>query len=96
MLNFNILISGDNIEEINKYAPIIMNKLTKYKEIQDINSDQRDRGLQVYVKVDYNKAASLGITNKQVDIAFIELLVKAYYQQYIHYKSILCSNRNCS
>ncbi len=66
---FQYTISADNVENVNYYAEDIMKKLSGFPYIQDLNSDQRNHGLQVYVKVDYNRAASLGVTAQQVDTA---------------------------
>lgn len=66
---FQYTISANSIEEVNYYAQKILKELAKFPDIQDINSDQSNHGLQVYVKVDYDRAASLGVTAQQVDDA---------------------------
>ena len=64
---FQYTISADTIAEVNQYAPIIMKHLSTLPGVTDLNNDQRDHGLQSYVKIDYDKAASFGITVKEVD-----------------------------
>jgi len=66
---FQYTISGDTIEEVNKYAPIIMSELAKIPGIADINSDQGNRAIQTFIKVNYDKAIPLGITAKAIDDA---------------------------
>ena len=64
---FQYTISGNSVDEVNHYAPIIMKHMASIPGITDINSDQGNHSLQVYVKVDYDKAASYGINAVAVD-----------------------------
>jgi multidrug efflux pump len=77
---FQYTISANSIEEVNKAATLIMNKLSEIKEIADVNSDQKDKGLQSYVKIDYDKAANFGISNKDI----VEALYNAFGQNIAH------------
>ncbi len=64
---FQYTLTADNLEELNFWAPQVMEKLSGIPGIVDMNSDQHDKGLQVFVKVDYDNAARFGITASQVD-----------------------------
>jgi multidrug efflux pump len=64
---FQYTISDSNLQELNYWAPRIMEELSKIGGIADLNSDQLSHGLQVYVKVDHDTASRFGITPQQID-----------------------------
>lgn len=66
---FQYTVSADNLEDANKYAPLIKAKLENIYGIVDVNSDQGDRGLQSYVKIDYDRAIPYGVTATNIDQA---------------------------
>ncbi len=74
---FQYTISTSNIEDANKYAPIIQAELAKIPGIVDINSDQGNHGLQSFIKIDYDKAAVFGVTTESID----QTLYAAFGQQ---------------
>ncbi len=64
---FQYTLLSDDLNELNKWAPIVMNQLSTLKGIADINSDQRDHGLQEYVTVDKDTALRFGISSQLID-----------------------------
>lgn len=64
---FQYTLSADNLADLNKWVPTVMEELKKLPGIADINSNQRDHGLQVFVDVDHDTASRLGITSQQID-----------------------------
>lgn len=64
---FQYTISADSLSDLNRIAPKILAEVSKLPGIADVNSDQRDRGLQAYVKVDRDTASRFGITSEQID-----------------------------
>ncbi len=64
---FQYTLTADSLDKINDVTPRVMEKLKKIKGIADLNSDQRDRGLQSYVTIDYDTAARFGITASLID-----------------------------
>jgi multidrug efflux pump len=64
---FQYTLSADNLADLNHWAPKVMATLMPLPGIADINSDQRDHGLQVYVQVDHDMAMRFGITPQQID-----------------------------
>jgi len=64
---FQYTLSADNLGTLNTWAPRVMKKLATLPGIADINSDQRNHGLQMYVTVDRDTAARFGITSAQID-----------------------------
>lgn len=80
---FQYTLSGDKLQELNKWASLVTEKLSNQPGIADMNSDQRDQGLQVFVKVDRDTASRFGITAEQIDAtlynAFGQSLVSTMY-----------------
>lgn len=64
---FLYTLVADNLQDLNEWAPRIMQRLSKLPGIADVNSDQRDHGLQQYVTVDHDTAMRFGITPQLVD-----------------------------
>jgi multidrug efflux pump len=64
---FQYTLASDNLQDLNTWAPLVMAKLAKLPGIADINSDQRDHGLQEYVTIDHDTAMRFGITPQLID-----------------------------
>jgi len=64
---FQYTLSASTLPELKLWGDRVIERLSKIHGIVDINSDQRDKGLQVLVKIDYDTAARFGITTKQID-----------------------------
>jgi multidrug efflux pump len=90
---FQYTVSANTIQDANHYAPIIMEEFKKISGVIDINSDQKNHGLQSYIKIDYNKAASLGITAQDIDntlySAFGQMLSSMIYKDLSQYYVVL-------
>lgn len=64
---YQYTLSSDNLHDLNNLAPLILQQIMKVPGIADVNSDQLDRGLQVYVHVDRDTASRFGLTSQQID-----------------------------
>ncbi|MBV8801433.1 MAG: efflux RND transporter permease subunit, partial [Gammaproteobacteria bacterium] len=64
---FQYTLSADHLEELNQWAPKILAKILTLPGIIDVNTDQLNNGLQVYVDVDRDTASRLGINNQLID-----------------------------
>ncbi len=64
---FQYTLSGDNLTKLNQWAAAATNALSQIKGIADINSDQRNHGLQMYINIDRDTASRFGITAAQID-----------------------------
>ena len=65
---FQYTLSGDTIGELNQWAVKLTEELSHLHGITDMNSDQRNHGLQVYVSIDRDTASRFGITAQQIDM----------------------------
>lgn len=64
---FQYTISADNLAELNTWAPLIANRLLALPNLADMNSDLRDHGLEVFINIDRDSAARLGVSIDQID-----------------------------
>jgi len=64
---FQYTLSADNLDALNKWAPLVTQKLATLPGIADVSSDQRDRGLQVFVNVNRDTASQYGLTSDVID-----------------------------
>jgi multidrug efflux pump len=64
---YQYTIQSDNIDDLDKWGPILLANMKKIHGLQDVNSDQQNGGLQAYVSYDRTAAAQLGITPQTLD-----------------------------
>ncbi|MDI1351161.1 MAG: efflux RND transporter permease subunit [bacterium] len=76
---FQYTLTAANLEELNVWTPRIMTELAKIPGISDLNSDQLNHGLQMYVEVDHDRASRFGITPEKID----NILYTAFGQRQI-------------
>ncbi len=80
---FQYTLSADHLQVLNAWSSKVLQALIKLPGIADVNSDQRDHGLQVMVNVDHDTASRFGITPEQIDAtlysAFGQRLVSTMY-----------------
>jgi len=60
-------LQADTLDELNEWVPKITNALQDVPELEDVNSDREDKGLEVELTIDRATAARLGITASQID-----------------------------
>ncbi|WP_374487480.1 multidrug efflux RND transporter permease subunit [Zoogloea sp.] len=72
-------LQADTLEELRQWEPRIRNALTQLKELEDVNTDQQDKGTQTTLTVDRDALARYGITMK----AFTAALNDAYGQRQV-------------
>lgn len=76
---YQFTLQGTDLEELNRWAARLRNRMYTIPEITDVNSNLQDRGLQVAVIIDRDKAARLGLRPAQID----EALYDAFGQRQI-------------
>jgi hydrophobe/amphiphile efflux-1 (HAE1) family protein len=64
---YQYTLTDIDLNELNKWAPIIQNALAKIPEITDLASDQQSTGPQLTLQINRDAAARLGITANQID-----------------------------
>lgn len=90
---FQYTLSSDSLEALNKWTPYVTQQLSKLPGIADVNSDQRDHGLQVMIDVDRDTASRLGISMQQIDAtlysAFGQRQVSTLYTTLNQYRVVM-------
>jgi multidrug efflux pump len=64
---YQYTLQGDNLEELNTWAPRMLRRLRELPQLVDVNSDQQDKGLQASLVIDRDTASRLGITTQLID-----------------------------
>jgi multidrug efflux pump len=90
---FQYTLSSDELSELNKWTPLVMQTLLKLPGIADVNSDQRNHGLQDFVSVDQDTANRLGVSSQLIDstlyAAFGQSQVSTIYSGLNQYRVIM-------
>jgi multidrug efflux pump len=64
---YQFSMQGDNLNDLNQYAPVMVNQLKTIPLIADVSSDQQNRGLQSMIAYDRVTAGRFGITPQLID-----------------------------
>jgi len=64
---YQYTIKADNVDDLNKWGPILLANMKKLPGLQDVNSDQQNGGLQSSLTYDRTAAARLAITPQSLD-----------------------------
>ena len=90
---FQYSLQSGELDELNRWAPIFLNKLREIPELKDVNTDQQMRGLQSNIIVDRDTAARLGVSPEAIDNtlydAFGQRQVSTIYRRYNQHHVIL-------
>jgi multidrug efflux pump len=76
---FQYTLENPNVDELNTYAPQMLEKLRSLPEVSDAASDQQDQGLRAQLVYDRDTASRLGITPTSID----QTLYDAYGQRQV-------------
>src|SRR5262249_23635203 len=79
-------LQGDNVRELNEWAPRVLSKMRALPMLTDVNTDQQDRGLEASLVIDRTTASRLGISTAAID----DTLYDAFGQRQVStmYKSL--------
>jgi hydrophobic/amphiphilic exporter-1 (mainly G- bacteria), HAE1 family len=90
---FQYSLQSGELNELNRWSTLLVDKLRRSPELRDISSDQQTRGLQTMVVVDRDAAARLGVSPIAIDNtlydAFGQRQVSTMYRQYNQFHVIL-------
>ncbi|HKW16079.1 MAG TPA: multidrug efflux RND transporter permease subunit [Terriglobales bacterium] len=86
-------LQGEDLNELNSWAPRLMQKLQTLKELRDVNTDQQDRGLEANVLIDRDTASRLGVTPQAIDAALYDAFgqrqVSTMYEELNQYHVVM-------
>ena len=69
---FQYTLQGENLDDLNRWAPLLLSKLRSLPELRDVNTDQQDKGLEATVIIDRVTAARLGVAAADIDNALYD------------------------
>jgi len=64
---YQFTMQGDNLDDLNQFAPKMVDQLKTIPIITDVSSDQQNRGLQAMIQYDRRTASRFGITSQLID-----------------------------
>ncbi|WP_338873313.1 efflux RND transporter permease subunit [Myxococcus stipitatus] len=64
---YQYTLSSDTLPLLLEWSPRVLARIQQLPGVVDVNSDQRDHGLQTFVEVDHDTASRFGITPSLVD-----------------------------
>jgi multidrug efflux pump len=74
---FQYTITSDNLQDLIKWAPILLGKLKTLPGLTDVNSDQRNHGLDEMLTYDRLTASRLGVTASALDATLYQAFGQA-------------------
>ncbi len=69
---YQYTLQSPNLDDLNTWAPRLLEKLRTLPELRDQNSDQQDQGLQAKLVIDRDTASRMGITAETLDNALYD------------------------
>ncbi len=90
---FQYTLQGENLSELNAWAPRLLQRLRGLPQLTQVNTDQHDKGLQQDVVIDRDTAARLGVSVAAVDSALYDAFgqrqVSIMYRQLNQYHVVM-------
>ena len=90
---YQYTLQSDNIADLRNWTPRLMDALAREPVLQDLNTDQQDKGLEEDLVINRDTASRLGLTASQVDNtlydAFGQRQVSTIYESLNQYKVIM-------
>ena len=69
---YQYTIQGEDLNELNNWGPLLLQKMRGLQELRDVNTDQQDRGLQAQLVIDRDTASRLGVAAQDIDNALYD------------------------
>jgi multidrug efflux pump len=69
---YQYTLQSSSLDDLNKWSPLLLQKLRTLPELADQNSDQQDKGLQAHLVIDRDTASRMGITAQTLDNALYD------------------------
>jgi multidrug efflux pump len=86
-------LRGEDVNELREWSQKLEQALREVPELQDVNSDQQPKGLQLTLVIDRATASRMGITARAIDtalnLAFGQAQVSTIYQDRNQYRVVM-------
>jgi multidrug efflux pump len=90
---YQYTVQADTLAELEQWVPKITDAFNEMDELEDVNSDRGDQGLEIALKIDRSTAARLGLNTTQIDNtlydAFGQRQVSTIYQDLNQYHVVM-------
>ncbi len=90
---YQYTLQGEDLNELNEWAPQLLQKMRQLPILRQVNTDQQDKGLALNVVIDRDTASRLGIAAQDIDNilydAFGQRQVSTIYQQLNQYHVVM-------
>jgi multidrug efflux pump len=90
---FQYTLEDDNLDELQAWAPRMLDRIKNLPELRDVSTDQQDRGLQAQLVIDRDTASRLGVDAQTLDNtlydAFGQRQVATVYTQLNEYHLVM-------
>ncbi len=90
---FQYTLQGEDLNDLNYWSPLLLQKLRALPELRDVNTDQQDKGLEATVIIDRDTASRLGVAAADIDNALYDAFgqrqVSIMYKQLNQYHVVM-------
>jgi multidrug efflux pump len=69
---YQYTIQGEDLTELNRWGPLLLQEVRRLPELRDVNTDQQDKGLQAQLIIDRDTASRLGVAAQDIDNALYD------------------------
>jgi multidrug efflux pump subunit AcrB len=69
---YQYTLQGEDLTELNTWAPLLLAKFRTLPELRDVNTDQQDKALETNITIDRDTASRLGISPADIDNALYD------------------------
>src|ERR1700731_3128846 len=69
---YQYTLQGEDLNELNTWAPQLLTKMRSIPELRDVNTDQQDKGLQAQLVIDRDTASRMGVAAQDIDNALYD------------------------
>jgi len=76
---YQYTLQGEDLNELNEWAPQLLQKMRQLTILRQVNTDQQDKGLALNVIIDRDTASRLGIAAQDID----NILYDAFGQRFV-------------
>jgi hydrophobe/amphiphile efflux-1 (HAE1) family protein len=90
---YQYTLQGEDLNELNEWAPQLLQKMRQMPQLRQVNTDQQDKGLALNVIIDRDTASRLGVAAQDIDNilydAFGQRFASTIYQQLNQYHVVM-------
>jgi multidrug efflux pump len=90
---YQYTLQGEDLDQLNTWAPQLLQKMRALPQLQQVNTDQQDKGLESNVVIDRDTASRLGVAAADIDTvlydAFGQRQVSTIYEPLNQYHVVM-------